>query len=304
MIYILIAVFLILFIYFNTAEIPCPPCPVLAPTLPGAEPFFMSSDNNKAVLFIHGIPGTPAELREMAEYFKEAGYNCCGPLLPGFGIDERHLNKSRFSDWYGFLRKTYLELYHKYNEVNIIGLSMGGALTLALAEEFSFSRPPHTVVSMAAPICLNGFLGNTFVLQDGRLLFSGITARILPLIKKKQARAEVLAAEPWIGLKEYHSTRAVHSLVHNLPAVKNRLGRISVPALIMHAPGDRDVPYANSIYIYKKIKSPVKKHFPVAYPDNDPTHRHLFPINRHIKYNIFRQALAFINNPENLNSEI
>ena len=90
-------------------------------TIPGGDP---------AALLVHGFPGTPAEMRPLAEALNERGWTARGLLLPGFGSDLDSLPSRRAEDWSAAVREALFELRKKHSPVMLVGISMGAALSL------------------------------------------------------------------------------------------------------------------------------------------------------------------------------
>ncbi len=105
---------------------------VLSPAA-DVEPF--SADGGPVgVVLAHGFTGTPATMRPWAEHLAAAGYTVRLPLLPGHGTDWRDTNRSSWPQWYATIEAAYRELSARCDVVFGMGLSMGGALVLRLAE--------------------------------------------------------------------------------------------------------------------------------------------------------------------------
>ena len=58
------------------------------------------SGGRVGVLLVHGLGGTPAELRFVAQALNRAGYTVYCPLLVGHGGSEELLNTTTWTDWY------------------------------------------------------------------------------------------------------------------------------------------------------------------------------------------------------------
>ena len=99
--------------------------------MPGAEPFELSG-TAKAVLLLHGLTGTPSEMRFLGDYLNRAGYHVRAPLLPGHGTDIKELNKTTWRDWFGRAEIDFLSLSAHFEKVFIAGMSMGGLIGLWL----------------------------------------------------------------------------------------------------------------------------------------------------------------------------
>jgi carboxylesterase len=107
---------------------------VPTPVLPGAEPVDLPG-GPVGVLLSHGFTGTPQSMRPWGEHLAAAGLTVRVPRLPGHGTRWQDMNRTRFSDWYGELERAFDDLRSRCESVFVMGLSMGGTLTLRLAEE-------------------------------------------------------------------------------------------------------------------------------------------------------------------------
>ena len=94
------------------------------PLLPDAEPFY-ADGGDVGVLVIHGFTGTPKSMKPWAEYLAEAGYTVSLPRLPGHGTSWQEMNKTRWEDWYGEVRRELDDLQKRCGSTFVMGLSMG-----------------------------------------------------------------------------------------------------------------------------------------------------------------------------------
>jgi carboxylesterase len=91
------------------------------------------------VLLIHGLGGTPVELRFVAQGLNRAGYTVYSPLLIGHGGSEELLNTTNWQDWYRSVEEAHDLLKERCDIVLVGGLSAGAMLALHLAAQ----RPQH-----------------------------------------------------------------------------------------------------------------------------------------------------------------
>ena len=92
-------------------------------------------DNNTAILLFHGFTATTIEVRPMAKYLSGLGYTVVGPLLPGHGVSPDELNHTHYFEWIGAAELVYDELAQQFDNIFVMGESMGGLLSLWLASE-------------------------------------------------------------------------------------------------------------------------------------------------------------------------
>ena len=105
--------------------------------MPGAEPFAFDAGPDAAagVVLCHGFTGSPQSMRPWGEYLHAAGLDVTAPRLPGHGTRWQDMNVTHWQDWYGELERAFDAMRARHDVVVVMGLSMGGTLTLRLAEE-------------------------------------------------------------------------------------------------------------------------------------------------------------------------
>jgi carboxylesterase len=106
---------------------------------------FSAGDSDKRALLIHGFPGTPYELRCLAEALVERGWQVSVPLLPGFGKEISHLGSKTRHDWLTRISSEFETLKKGSKHMLLVGFSMGGALSLTS----SVSLKPDQLILLA-----------------------------------------------------------------------------------------------------------------------------------------------------------
>ncbi|MFZ4827180.1 MAG: alpha/beta hydrolase [Phototrophicaceae bacterium] len=110
------------------------------------QPFTLQASGEKAVLLIHGFPGSAAEMRPIGEVLHAQGMTARGVLLPGFGHAIETLPQKKHSDWLECVLLELEQLRRDYRHIVLIGNSMGGALSIQVA-----SRIPIDKLILFAP---------------------------------------------------------------------------------------------------------------------------------------------------------
>jgi carboxylesterase len=103
--------------------------------IPGAEPWSHHGSSAHGALVLHGFTGNPGSMRGVAEALAAAGYHVEMPLLPGHGTTVADMLPTRWADWAGAAEAAYRTLTARADRVIVVGLSMGGALTLRLGAD-------------------------------------------------------------------------------------------------------------------------------------------------------------------------
>ncbi len=95
----------------------------------------MRGANGRAVILIHGLTGTPAEVRFIAWYLHTQGYTVACPRLANHGRPLQVLKATPWEEFYGTVCDAYSDLRREHDAICVGGLSMGALLALLLAAE-------------------------------------------------------------------------------------------------------------------------------------------------------------------------
>ncbi len=115
-----------------------------------AEPFFFPGKGANAkigCLVTHGFTGAPKEMRWLGEYLNRQGYTVCGIRLNGHATKPEDMIRSHWQDWLLSVEDGYNLLRSCTDQVFLLGLSMGGVLSLTAASRL----PVRGVVAMSTP---------------------------------------------------------------------------------------------------------------------------------------------------------
>ncbi len=96
----------------------------------------MPGRDGRAVILIHGLTGTPAEVRFIAWFLNTHGYTVSCPRLANHGQPLHILKQTKWEEFYATVRQAYTELRADHDQIFVSGLSLGALLALLLAEEF------------------------------------------------------------------------------------------------------------------------------------------------------------------------
>ena len=115
---------------------PRTPADDVHPILPRCEPWSSPGGGPHGALVLHGFTGSPVSMRPLAEALADAGFAVDLPRLPGHGTSVEDLAETSWDDWLTEADRALRALRERTpdGEVVVVGLSMGGALTAALAE--------------------------------------------------------------------------------------------------------------------------------------------------------------------------
>jgi carboxylesterase len=226
------------------------------PILQGAEPFYFEG-SRVGILVSHGFTGSTQSMRPLGEAYAAEGFTVCGPRLKGHGTHYEGMEQTTYRDWIASIEEGYRWLKERCDTIFVTGLSMGGTLTLYIAEKYPDIRG---IILINAAVDIPAMEP---VLQlEGTRFLDAIGSDI-----KKP------------GIKElaYEKTpvRSVKEILSFMAEVKGDLSKVSCPALIFVSDEDHVVPPDNSQMIYDGISSEtkeihnLKESYHVATLDND-----------------------------------
>ncbi|MDE3016607.1 MAG: alpha/beta fold hydrolase [Pseudomonadota bacterium] len=95
--------------------------------------FYLEGTRNKGVLLVHGLTGSPAEMKFIGKQLHRKGFTVYAPTLAGHGSNEVALKATRYEDWTAGLQTALRYFRKQVPEVHTAGICVGGALALYLA---------------------------------------------------------------------------------------------------------------------------------------------------------------------------
>lgn len=223
--------------------------PMSASLIPGAEPWshVSASPDAAGALVIHGFTGNPVSVRGLAEGFAAAGLHVEMPCLPGHGTTIDQMLTTDWSHWAGEAEAAYQRLAGRARRIVVVGLSMGGSLTLRVAAD-------HPEV--AGLICVNPAThpqpAEVIAVLEG-LLADGTT--VIPGsgsdIADPDAPASAYAGTPVAPLLSFMND--------GLAPLAHQYASITSPLLLMTSPHDHVVAPAQSDYLAQQYGGPVER---------------------------------------------
>jgi carboxylesterase len=209
-----------------------------------ARPFFFRR-GRVGCLLVHGITSTPFTVREMGEWLAARGITVLAPILAGHCRTWKHLEKTRWQDWYGSVEEGYSALRRRCRRVFAAGLSMGGAQVLHLAAH----HPELDGVIAMAPAA---YLG------DWRL-------RFLPLLRLFRRTTPPIGGaifDPDAPREICYDSLPLRSLAELLRFqrhLREELHLVKCPALVVQGRRDPIVPPGNARFVWERISSRRKR---------------------------------------------
>jgi carboxylesterase len=205
------------------------------------------------VLLLHGLCGTPAEVRFVAKGLARAGYTVHTPQLAGHGAE----NGGRWQDWYMSAREALIEIRKECDTVIVGGLCMGAILGLHLA-----ARNPGKVqgVSLFSPtLWINGW-AMPWTMRLFKLVRSRWFANFISFpdsdslgIKCPRVRSFVKTALDIRRLRPRRAGTMVLEHRRMVDAAMNLLHRVKQPTLIVHSREDDYADLNNAVYLKDEL---------------------------------------------------
>ncbi|HVP29596.1 MAG TPA: alpha/beta fold hydrolase [Myxococcota bacterium] len=201
----------------------------------GAEP--------AAVLCLHGLSGTPYEVRAIGEACAARGLAALGPTLPGHGARAEDLAAiESYERWLDAARESALRLRARHDRVFAAGLSMGGLLALALAAD-----------ELVDALCV---VGTPLRLPAAVRMAVPLLRRLRPYVPKRGGSdivdAAARARHPSLPVMPL---RAVQELIRLQRTVTPLLPRVRAPILVAHGALDRTARPADAQTILRVVSS-------------------------------------------------
>ncbi|MGO9557830.1 MAG: alpha/beta hydrolase [Acidimicrobiales bacterium] len=216
-----------------------------AAILPGAEPFSASNGPN-GVLVLHGFTGTPQSMRPLAEAIADAGLSVELPLLPGHGTSVDDMVPTRWDDWAGAAETSYQSLVARCDRVAVAGLSMGGTLSLFLAQRHPEVASLVLVNPLAEQAAESFYEMMRGVLASGADRIPGIGSDIA-MPSRQELAYESTPIEPLLSLMDAAGEVAAD------------LASVTCPVLLLSSKTDHVVPTSSGDAVAAGVGGPLER---------------------------------------------
>ena len=209
-----------------------------------SQPLFHKG-NEIGCITLHGIGGTPANIRVVADALIQKGYTVLSPMIPGHGETVRAQNASTGAQWLDSIRAAHRRLADEgCTQIYALGLSLGGILCGLLAEEAHLDG----LVLLCTPIKMKRYLRVARALSP-----------IIPVVGYPESRGgkpawgDNLYAQMYGGF----STRKLVDLGRLARTFRRNLDRIDCPTLLVLAGRDDKVdPASIEIFCTGAVNAP------------------------------------------------
>ena len=194
-------------------------------------------------LIIHGFTGGPHELEPLTEYLQErTDWHISVPTLPGHGR-KLALENVNYKSWIETAEASLKKLKESFDEIYIIGFSMGGMIAAYLAAKYKVDK----LVLLATAGKYLSFKQISFDL--GEIVKDSVTGK-LPQNKLYRHYKRKLGSVP---------LKANIEFLKLVRLTRKSLKNVESPVLIAQGQMDNMVPYKTAYYLDKAISSKRKE---------------------------------------------
>lgn len=230
---------------------------------------FFLPGGRSGVLLIHGLTGTPTEMRFVGNGLNRAGFTVLGMQLAGHCGDEADLLATGWHDWYASVVEAADRLRAQVDHLFVAGLSMGSVLALKLAIDRprevhglglygttffhdGWATPPSGRLAFLLPLLISLGIGRKQIAAETEpygIKDERIRNRIVGAMLSGDSQAAGLAGFPWPSLAEFQRL-SVH--------VRRRLGRVQAPCFVAHSSNDDVASLRNVRAVERGVRAPVE----------------------------------------------
>lgn len=219
------------------------------------------------IILVHGLSGTPNEMKAVAKRLNKYGFSVLCPLLAGHCSTETDLIATTWKDWTASTENAYERMAEHMDVIFFGGLSAGAVLSLYMAHQ-----KPHGVRGLALysttlrwdgwsiprlafllPLILRlPYFGSRYRFEEVYpfgLMNEKLRNRIHAQMLSGSASAAGLSATPGTSLRE---------LWRLVDIVKKGLPNVFTPTLLIHARNDDIAHLSNSIYVQQHLGGPAE----------------------------------------------
>lgn len=226
-----------------------------------ARPFDLSGTGDAAALCLHGLTGTPYEVRPLGEALSRVGLRAVGPALPGHNETPEALARVPHTAWLHAARECLAALRLEHERVFLVGLSLGGLLALELGAE----QRVDGLVAIGTPLQLRARFSWALPLYRRIRPFAPKTRGSDIRDSAARARHPSYPVMPLAAVQELRRLQA---------RVRATLVRVTAPVLVAHGARDSTAHPDDARQIAARVSSSQRSL--VYFPDS----AHIVPVDR------------------------
>lgn len=207
------------------------------------QPFTLEGDH-RAVLLLHGFTGSTKDVKKLGQYLNKQGYTCHAPMYRGHGVSAEEILKYGAKYWWEDVTRGYHHLKELgYEEIAVVGISLGGVFTLKVGAEF----PVKGVVSMCAPIKRRSKEGLFERLYNYAKVYKQFEGKDNEQIQKELVELEKLPRG------------AIDEIQKMIQHTSDEIEEIDAPTLVLQGKLDDSLYQESAPYIYDTVETDEKE---------------------------------------------
>jgi carboxylesterase len=225
------------------------------------------------VLLVHGLTGTPVEMKPLEKHLQKLGVDVENVLLAGHGGSHQDILDSNWQQWMESVRQAMQRVLSRNDRVIICGLSMGGMIGAGLAaEEARVSALVMLSPTLHFDRAQNAGLCSSALVRD----VTRAAIKVVPAIGRNLYWEE----QPPYGIRDERIQRQITKSIEAAKAggnnefgvfrtyfgpfcqmwsltdhVRESFSRVKCPVLMMHSLDDTLVTIHNATETYLKVAS-------------------------------------------------
>ena len=224
-------------------------------------PNFLNNDiksptkiQNLGVVLVHGYKSAPKEVEELAKFLNSSGIKTYSVRLKGHGTAPIDIKNYSWFDWYESMQRGYCALSNICSQVDIVGFSTGGLLSLLSASQKKSFNKLAGVVSINSALKLRDIKSKMI---PGINLWNELLEKF-NLEKGRMEFIEDVPENPDINYSRNY-IKGVYELEKLMILCDDNLHKILCPTLVIQSKNDPVVNPISGKIIFDKIQSKTKK---------------------------------------------
>jgi carboxylesterase len=203
----------------------------------------------RGVLLLHGLTGSPYDMRYLGDRLHARGFTVVGPTMAGHGGTADDLAATGWRDWVRVAGEHLTQLRARCAQVAIVGQSMGGLCALHLVAN---GARVGAIATLGSPLWLGGLAARAKRwIEPGGWLHGKVAA--LPKIggsdlgdPHERRHAPSLPVMP---------ARAILEVSELMQVVDGELDRVRAPLLVLHGGRDRTAPVGSAARLAERARA-------------------------------------------------
>jgi carboxylesterase len=206
---------------------------------------FCADGRGPCVVGFHGFSGTASELRPLLDCIAAAGYAVDGTVLPGHGTLPHFLQDVTFDEWVAAADDRLRRAQSKYGSAVLLGFSLGSLVALQVAIDRQGASGPAGLVLLGSAIRLGNPTFAVLALMD-KLPQGPPDLYLLKSVPGDAVDTSTLAD---LVTYDRHPLRAAVQVYRAGRRIRDAVGGVRCPTLILHGLRDRVCPSDNAVWL-------------------------------------------------------